>query len=81
MVTRPVIASTASTIMVSWPKVRGVKCGLSMLRVAMISFMVRLGLDAGCCDELRILPFLTIQLCTNNYAFAIVRPTGIVESH
>ncbi len=28
-----------------------------------------------------ILPFLTTQLCTNNYAFAIARPTGIIESH
>ena len=57
MVTRPVIASTASTMMVSWFKVRRFKCGLNALRVAMISVMVRLGSDAGRCGKHRYSTF------------------------
>jgi len=46
MVTRPVIASMASTIRIICLNVRDVKCGLSGVSIAMISFMV--GLDGKC---------------------------------
>ena len=57
MVTRPVIASTASTMMASWLSVRRFKCGLKALRVAIISLMVGLGLDAGRCGKPRYSTF------------------------
>ena len=78
MVTRPVIASTASTTIANWFIVRLFKCGLSVLRVAMISFMVRFGLDVGCCDEPPYSTFSDHPSLYNNYAFAIVRPTGSI---
>ena len=80
MVTRPAIASTASTIMASWFSVRRFRCGLSVLRVAMISCMVRFGSNVGCCDEPSYSTFSDHPSLYDNYAFAIVRSTATFEA-
>ena len=46
IVTRPVIDNMASIIRVICFRVRPVKCALSVLNIAIISFMVSLGADA-----------------------------------
>jgi len=51
-----------------------------VLRVVMISFMVRFGSNVGSCDEPPYSTFSDHPSLYDNYAFAIVRSTATFET-